>query len=250
MTSTTKTSSGPTTTTANQPVPTLYLNHLDLSINKLLLRQSLYALFTPYGRIIDIVASKGPNKRGQAFIVFSEQKEATSALRGLSGKEFFGRELRIEYAKTKSQATKRVEDPFGQTGAGRGEGQDERVNEAMGSTKQKLVYSNAQEEYEALEKERAEEEEGRGKRARVEGEEGGGSEQESAGDAGEEQGEAKRRKVDQGRQGDEDEDDEEMEMDEEEETVGPSQKGESNRFLVLLVFVLGMQPHGEVRRAT
>ncbi|KDQ64277.1 hypothetical protein JAAARDRAFT_116361 [Jaapia argillacea MUCL 33604] len=94
-----------------QPNTTLYINNLNDKVNKEELRHQLFALFTTYGKVIDVVASKGPKMRGQAFLVFADLAGATSAMRACDGMSFYDKPLRIVYAKTKSYATLRKEDP-------------------------------------------------------------------------------------------------------------------------------------------
>ena len=104
------------------------------------LRAQLYALFTPYGKVLDVVAQKGAKKRGQAFIVFRDMAGATSAMRSLDGEVFYDKKMvrppllayvsssrfdtnaslciahssssqQIEYAKSPSHATLKQQDP-------------------------------------------------------------------------------------------------------------------------------------------
>ncbi|WVQ78143.1 hypothetical protein IAT38_000224 [Cryptococcus sp. DSM 104549] len=155
------------------PSPTLYVSGLETKTKKPELRAQLYALFTPFGRVIDVVAKKHDGGRGQAFVVFEQQSAATSALRGLTGQTFYNKELRITYAKSPSRATIERQDPSAS-------------REAAAVEAAKLVVSRAQGEYEALEKERQDEEAGvlgekreledgeeagRGKRAKADDEE-------------------------------------------------------------------------------
>jgi U2 small nuclear ribonucleoprotein B'' len=42
---------------------------------------------------VDVIAKKHDGGRGQAFIVFEEQVQATAALRGLSGEMFYNKAL-------------------------------------------------------------------------------------------------------------------------------------------------------------
>ncbi|KAK8869961.1 hypothetical protein IAR55_000531 [Kwoniella newhampshirensis] len=123
------------------PSPTLYVSNLESKVKKIELRAQLYALFTPYGQVIDVVAKKHAGGRGQAFIVFAEQSAATSALRSLSGDLFYNKELRITYAKKPSSATIARTDPTAS--------RDAAAIEAA-----RMVVSRAQGEYEQLEKER------------------------------------------------------------------------------------------------
>ncbi|TFK55481.1 RNA-binding domain-containing protein [Heliocybe sulcata] len=94
-----------------QPNTTLYINNLNDKVNKEELQHQLFALFTTYGKIIDVVAQKGPKMRGQAFLVFGDLAGATAAMRACEGMVFYDKPMRIHYAKSKSYATLRREDP-------------------------------------------------------------------------------------------------------------------------------------------
>ncbi|KAH9960449.1 hypothetical protein BC827DRAFT_1207841 [Russula dissimulans] len=94
-----------------QPNTTLYINNLNDKINKDEIRSQLYALFTTYGKLIDVVATKTPKMRGQAFLAFTDLASATAALRACDGMIFYNKPMRITYAKSKSYATLRREDP-------------------------------------------------------------------------------------------------------------------------------------------
>ncbi|KAI9467310.1 hypothetical protein BJY52DRAFT_1110332 [Lactarius psammicola] len=94
-----------------QPNTTLYINNLNDKINKDEIRSQLFALFTTYGKLIDVVATKTPKMRGQAFLVFTDLPSATAALRACDGMTFYDKPMRISYAKSKSHATLRREDP-------------------------------------------------------------------------------------------------------------------------------------------
>lgn len=95
----------------SQPNTTLYINNLNDKVKKEELRLQLYALFTTYGKVIDIIASKGPKMKGQAFLVFTDLASATTAMRACEGMMFYDKPMRVSYAKTKSYATSRREDP-------------------------------------------------------------------------------------------------------------------------------------------
>ncbi|OCH92203.1 RNA-binding domain-containing protein [Obba rivulosa] len=96
---------------STQPNETLYIKNLNDKVNKEELRLQLYALFTTYGRVVDIVAIKNQKMRGQAFLVFSDLASATAALRACEGIVFYDKPMHIEYAKTRSYATLQREDP-------------------------------------------------------------------------------------------------------------------------------------------
>lgn len=52
------------------PNQTLYVNNINDKIHKTTLRRCLYALFSQFGPVLDVVALKTPKMRGQAHIVF------------------------------------------------------------------------------------------------------------------------------------------------------------------------------------
>ncbi|CAF4274965.1 unnamed protein product [Rotaria sp. Silwood2] len=96
-----------TTTTVGSSIPpnhTLYVNNLNGKIKKQQLRKSLYNLFISYGRVIAIIAMKGVKMRGQAFIVFDDIQNSTTALRSLQGLMFYGKPLHLAYSKRDSDA--------------------------------------------------------------------------------------------------------------------------------------------------
>ncbi|TSK18015.1 Ribonuclease H2 subunit A [Bagarius yarrelli] len=77
------------------------------------LKRSLYALFSQFGQIIEIVAMKTMNMRGQAFVVFKELAAATNALRQLQGFPFYNKPMRIQYAKTDSDIVSKMRGTYG-----------------------------------------------------------------------------------------------------------------------------------------
>lgn len=106
------------------------------------LKRSLYALFSQFGQVIDIVAMKTMKMRGQAFVIFKELAAATNALRQLQGFPFYNKPMvgwnatfvvviadflplsscafnpfvffqRIQYAKTDSEVIAKVKGSYG-----------------------------------------------------------------------------------------------------------------------------------------
>ncbi|KAH6596054.1 hypothetical protein BASA50_005351 [Batrachochytrium salamandrivorans] len=91
---------------ATPPGQSLYINNLNDRIKKKELRESLYYLFSQYGRVIDVVALKTMKMRGQAFVVLDTIPAATVAMRELQGFPLYDKNMQIGYAKTKSNAVK------------------------------------------------------------------------------------------------------------------------------------------------
>ncbi|KAI9638557.1 RNA-binding domain-containing protein [Dioszegia hungarica] len=127
------------------PSMTLYVSNLETKTKKPELHSQLYSLFTPYGRVIDIIAKKHDGGRGQAFVTFDEQAAATSAMRALHGELFYSKELKITYSRNPSNSTIARTNP-------------DASREAAAVRAAKLTVSNAQGEYEQLEKDREAEE--------------------------------------------------------------------------------------------
>ncbi|KAG0582972.1 hypothetical protein M758_3G101400 [Ceratodon purpureus] len=86
------------------PNQTIYINNLNEKVKKEELKKSLYAVFSQFGKILDIVACKTLKLRGQAWVVFDDLASATSALRQMQGFPFYDKPMRIQYAKTQSDA--------------------------------------------------------------------------------------------------------------------------------------------------
>eukprot|EP00051_Salpingoeca_urceolata_P029727 m.7236 g.7236 ORF g.7236 m.7236 type:complete len:233 (-) comp2868_c0_seq2:264-962(-) len=86
----------------NPPSQTIYVNHLNEKVPKQELRRSLYALYSQFGPILDVVALKTIKMRGQAFVVFRDIADASNALRGTQGYVFYGKPMAVAYAKEKS----------------------------------------------------------------------------------------------------------------------------------------------------
>lgn len=78
---------------SSQPNATLYIRNLNDKVNKEELKTQLFALFTTYGRVIDVIALKSQKMRGQAFLVFSDLAGATAALRACEGMIFYDKPM-------------------------------------------------------------------------------------------------------------------------------------------------------------
>ena len=88
-----------------QVTKTLYINNINEKVSLDVLKKMFYMVFSQYGRVADIVAYKSVKLRGQAWVVFNDVASATAAMRGKQGFNFYGKQLRIQYAKDKSSGT-------------------------------------------------------------------------------------------------------------------------------------------------
>ncbi|XP_028263186.1 U2 small nuclear ribonucleoprotein B'' [Parambassis ranga] len=95
-----------------RPNHTIYINNINDKVKKEELKRSLYALFSQFGQVVDIVAMKTMRMRGQAFVIFKELTAATNALRQLQGFPFYNKPMRIQYAKTDSEVIAKVKGTY------------------------------------------------------------------------------------------------------------------------------------------
>ncbi|MCJ1399687.1 U2 snRNP complex subunit msl1 [Xylographa trunciseda] len=91
------------------PNQALYITNLPEKIQKQDLRLSLYTLFSTYGPVLDVVALKTSKMRGQAHVVYRDVQASTQAMRALQGFDFFGKEMKIQYAKGRSNVFTKLE---------------------------------------------------------------------------------------------------------------------------------------------
>ena len=94
------------------PAHTLYIKNLNDKIQRDRLTESLYTLFSTYGKVVDIVTGKARKLRGQAWIVYEDLSSASLALRQVQNLSFYEKPMVIEYAKTKSDVIAKKEGVF------------------------------------------------------------------------------------------------------------------------------------------
>lgn len=95
-----------------RPNQTIYINNLNEKTKKEELKKSLYAIFSQFGQILDIVALKTLKMRGQAFVIFKEIASASNALRTMQGFPFYDKPMRIAYAKSDSDIVAKLKGTF------------------------------------------------------------------------------------------------------------------------------------------
>jgi len=102
----------PAPTTDIPPSQTIYVNNLNEKIKKEELKKSLYAIFSRFGPVLDIVAMRTQKMRGQAFIVFKDIAAATTALRDMQGFPFYDKPMKITFSKSKSDVVAKIDGSF------------------------------------------------------------------------------------------------------------------------------------------
>ncbi|OVA02628.1 RNA recognition motif domain [Macleaya cordata] len=76
------------------------------------LKKTLFAIFSQFGKILEILAFKTLKHKGQAWVVFEDVSSATNALRQMQGFPMFDKQMRIQYAKTKSDVIAKADGTF------------------------------------------------------------------------------------------------------------------------------------------
>jgi len=95
-----------------RPNHTIYINNLNEKIKKEELKKSLFAIFSQFGQILEIIALKTLKMRGQAFVVFQEISSATTALRAMQGFPFYDKPMKINYSKVDSDVIAKMKGTY------------------------------------------------------------------------------------------------------------------------------------------
>lgn len=90
------------TSSISTPNNTLYVANIDWKIKKQLLKRALYALFTRHGKVLEVVVLRRDGLRGQAWVIFDDVQAATAALQSEQGFTFFGKDLKLAFARQSS----------------------------------------------------------------------------------------------------------------------------------------------------
>jgi len=114
-TSSTSSSSSSSSSLQTADIPpnhTLYINNLFEKLKKEDLKKSLYHLYSTYGNVLDIVANKTYKLGGQAWIIYDDLSGSTKALKEMQGFMFYGKPMRVSFAKAKSDVISKNDGTF------------------------------------------------------------------------------------------------------------------------------------------
>jgi U2 small nuclear ribonucleoprotein B'' len=95
-----------------RPNNTVYINNLNEKVKKDDLKKSLYAIFSQFGQILDIVALKTLKMRGQAFVIFKDVPAAAAAMKSMQGFPFYDKPMRIAFSRTDSDVIAKMKGTF------------------------------------------------------------------------------------------------------------------------------------------
>ena len=88
----------------------MYVRNLDESIKIPALIEALHGLFDEFGTIVDIVAKKSLRRKGQAFVIYDNVDSAQNAIDDLQGFDLLGKQMSLDFAKARSDATVKREE--------------------------------------------------------------------------------------------------------------------------------------------
>lgn len=94
------------------PNPTIYVKNLNDKIKKPAMRQNLYLFFSQFGNVLELHHYQTNKLRGQAWIVFDSLGGATKAIRDGQDLELFGKNLRLSYARSKSDTIAKMDGTY------------------------------------------------------------------------------------------------------------------------------------------
>ncbi|KAL5713108.1 hypothetical protein ACHQM5_015216 [Ranunculus cassubicifolius] len=94
------------------PNQTIYINNLDEKTKLDELKKSLYAVFAQFGKIVEVLAFKTLKHKGQAWVVFEDVASATNAIKNMNGFPLYDKEIKIQFAKTKSDVIAKADGTF------------------------------------------------------------------------------------------------------------------------------------------
>jgi U1 small nuclear ribonucleoprotein A len=94
------------------PNQTIYINNLNEKVKLDELKKSLNAVFSQFGKIVEVQAFKTLKHKGQAWVVFENADSASSAISKMNEFPFYDKPMRIQFAKTKSDVVAKADGTF------------------------------------------------------------------------------------------------------------------------------------------
>ncbi|ESQ39405.1 hypothetical protein EUTSA_v10001603mg [Eutrema salsugineum] len=94
------------------PNQTIYINNLNEKVKLDELKKSLNAVFSQFGKILEVLAFKTLKHKGQAWVVFESAESASTAIAKMNGFPFYDKPMRIQFAKTKSDVVAKADGTF------------------------------------------------------------------------------------------------------------------------------------------
>ena len=98
-----------------KPCATVYVQNLNERIKIADIKDSLFQLFSNVGEVHEVHAKKNIKMRGQAFVVAADEEAAETMIKDLRGHMFYGKPLRLNFAKDDSDFNAKMKGTFDAT---------------------------------------------------------------------------------------------------------------------------------------
>jgi len=109
-------------------------------------------VFSQFGNILDVHAKKTYKMRGQAWIVFEDLSGATKALKEMAGFNFYGKPMKVSFAKQKSDLIAKADGSFVARPKRKVEGAKDKKGKDKPKKKQKVDVEEKKDEKKKKEK--------------------------------------------------------------------------------------------------
>ena len=94
------------------PICTIYVQNINERIKIVDLKNSLFQLFSSYGEVHEVHAKQNIRQRGQAYVVMKDSQTAEKAIKTLRGYPFFGKPLRLNFARKEADYVTKLSGTF------------------------------------------------------------------------------------------------------------------------------------------
>ena len=95
-----------------KPNATVYVQNLNERVKIPDLKNSLFQMFSQVGEVHEVHAKRNIKMRGQAFVVTPDENVAEGMIKELRGRFFFGKPLRLCFAKKDSDFNSKLKGSF------------------------------------------------------------------------------------------------------------------------------------------
>ncbi|TKR67754.1 hypothetical protein L596_023854 [Steinernema carpocapsae] len=95
-----------------KPNHTIYINNLNEKVKKDELKKALYAIFSQFGEIVDIMNFTSLRMRGQAHVIFKDVGAACKAVQSMQGFPFHDKPMRIQFAREDSDSIAKIKGTY------------------------------------------------------------------------------------------------------------------------------------------
>lgn len=97
---------------AGQEVETVYVRNLNERVKLEPLKKALFVAFSQFGEVIDVVARRSVQMRGQAFVVFADPEAARRAANDMGDFPLFDKPMQVALARVRSDVRTKADGTY------------------------------------------------------------------------------------------------------------------------------------------